>query len=48
MNSLLLREAYEQNIEHFVFPSCTVMYQKSETAVKEKDYNPSEKIQSFL
>ena len=47
MNSLLLREAYEQNIEHFVFPSCTVMYQKSETAVKEKDYNPSEKIQSF-
>ena len=27
MNSLLLREAFEQSIEHFVFPSCTIMYQ---------------------
>lgn len=47
MNSLLLREAFEQNIEHFIFPSCTIMYQKSETAIKESDFNPSEEIQSF-
>jgi len=47
MNSLLLREAFEQNIEHFIFPSCTIMYQKSETAIKEFDFNPSEEIQSF-
>lgn len=47
MNSLLLREAFEQNIEHFIFPSCTIMYQKSETAIKESDFNPSEEIQPF-
>ena len=42
MNSLLLREAFEQNIEHFIFPSCTIMYQKSETAIKESDFNLDE------
>ena len=47
MNSLLLREAFEQDIKHFVFPSCTIMYQKSEVAIKESDFNPSEEIQSF-
>jgi len=47
MNSLLLREAFEQNIEHFIFPSCTIMYQKSEEALKESDYDPSDDIQSF-
>ena len=47
MNSLLLREAFEQGIEHFIFPSCTIMYQKSEIAIKESDFNPSEEIQSF-
>lgn len=47
MNSLLLRESYEQNVEHFIFPSCTIMYQKSDKAVKESDYNPSEEIQPF-
>ena len=30
MTSYLLREAFEQGIEHFIFPSCTIMYQKSE------------------
>ena len=47
INSLLLREAFEQDIKHFVFPSCTIMYQKSEVAIKESDFNPSEEIQSF-
>lgn len=47
MNSLLLREAFEQNVEHFIFPSCTIMYQKSEKALKEEDFNPSDDIQSF-
>jgi len=47
MNSLLLREAFEQGVEHFIFPSCTIMYQKSETALKESDYDPSDEIQSF-
>lgn len=47
MNSYLLREAFEQGIERFIFPSCTVMYQKSEAALKETDYNPSDEILSF-
>lgn len=44
MNSLLLRECYEQSIEHFVFPSCTVMYQPSPTALSENDFNGDEEL----
>jgi GDP-L-fucose synthase len=44
MNSLLLRECYEQNIEHFVFPSCTVMYQPSDNALSENDWNGNDEI----
>ena len=47
MNSLLLRESFEQGVEHFMFPSCTIMYQKSESALREDDFNPSDEIQSF-
>jgi GDP-L-fucose synthase len=44
MNSLLLRECYEQSIEHFVFPSCTVMYQPSPNALSEKDFNGDDEL----
>jgi len=47
MNSYLLRESFEQEVEHFIFPSCTIMYQKSETALKEADYDPSDDILPF-
>ena len=47
MNSYMLREAFEQGIEHFVFPSCTIMYQRSESALKESDFNPSDDILPF-
>jgi GDP-L-fucose synthase len=47
MNSLLLRSAFDQKVEHFIFPSCTIMYQKSDTAIKESDFNPSDKILPF-
>jgi GDP-L-fucose synthase len=47
MNSLILRECYEQCIEHLIFPSCTVMYQKSETAIRESDFDESEEILPF-
>ena len=47
MNSLLLREAFEQKIDHFIFPSCTIMYQKSENGIKESDFNPSDEILPF-
>ena len=38
MNSLLLRAAYEQNIKHFVFFSCSVMYPSGEQPVQEADF----------
>ena len=41
MNSLLLREAFENKIKHFIFFSCTVMYQSSNDVVSESDYNPN-------
>ncbi len=44
MNSILLRECYEQNIEHFIFPSCTVMYQPSDKALSENDWNGGDEI----
>lgn len=44
MNSLIFREAYEANIEHVVFFSCTVMYQSSENPVREEDFNANEEI----
>lgn len=47
MNALLLQEAFLANVEHFVFPSCTIMYQKSEQALKETDFNPSDEILPF-
>ena len=47
MNSVLLRESFECGVEHFIFPSCTVMYQKSNEALKESDYNPSDEILPF-
>jgi len=44
MNSLILREAYENKIEHFLFFSCTVMYQPSETPLCESDYSEKDQI----
>jgi GDP-L-fucose synthase len=44
MSSLLFREALENDIEHFIFPSCTIMYQPSTAPVKEKDFNESDEV----
>ena len=44
MNSLLLRECYEQNIKHFIFPSCTVMYQPSEFALDENSFDANKPL----
>jgi len=41
MNSYLLREAYESNVKHFIFFSCTVMYPSSDNNIKELDWNES-------
>jgi len=46
MNSYIFREAYEQKVKHVIFPSCTVMYQSSETGLKEDDFNGNNEIHS--
>lgn len=46
MNSLIFRSAYEHSVSQVVFFSCTVMYQSSETPVKESDFNANEEIHS--
>tara|TARA_Y100000991_G_scaffold215488_1_gene206105 strand:+ start:2384 stop:3364 length:981 start_codon:yes stop_codon:yes gene_type:complete len=44
MNSLLLRQAMESKVKHFIFFSCTVMYQNSDVPLKESDWNSSDEI----
>ena len=44
MNSLIFRAAYEYKISQVVFFSCTVMYQSSEVAVKETDFDANQEI----
>lgn len=44
MNSLLLRSAFEHQIEHFIFFSCTVMYQSSELPLRESDFDANEQL----
>lgn len=44
MNSLIFRAAYEHNVSHVVFFSCTVMYQPSDNPVKETDFDANKEI----
>jgi GDP-L-fucose synthase len=44
MNSLIFRAAHELKVPHLIFFSCTVMYQPSEQALKETDFNANDEI----
>ena len=44
MNSLLLRAAFDLEVEHFVFPSCTVMYQPKEDPTTEEDFDGNKRL----
>lgn len=44
MNSLIFRAAFENQVSQVLFFSCTVMYQSSNTPLKEIDYNEHEEI----
>lgn len=44
MNSLIFRTAYKYKVSHVVFFSCTVMYQSSDTPVKETDFDANHEI----
>ena len=44
MNSLLFRIAFEQQIKHVVFFSCTVMYPSRDTALTEEDFDANQPL----
>jgi len=44
MNSLVFRSAYEHQVSHVVFFSCSVMYQSSDAPVKETDFDANQEI----
>lgn len=44
MNSLLFRSAFEHKVKHVVFFSCTVMYQSSDVALKETDFDANKPL----
>lgn len=46
MNSLIFRAAYEYKVPQVIFFSCTVMYQSSESPVKETDFDANQEIHS--
>ena len=39
MNSLLFRAAHEHSVGQVLFPSCSIMYQPSDTPVREQDFH---------
>lgn len=44
MNALIFRAAYDYKISHVVFLSCTTMYQSSDNAIKETDFDANKDI----
>ena len=44
MNALIFRAAYDYNVSHVVFLSCTTMYQSSDSPVKETDFDANQEM----
>jgi len=44
MNSLIFRSAFENNVRHLIFFSCTVMHQSSDIPIKETDFDANKEI----
>jgi GDP-L-fucose synthase len=44
LNSLLLESAYRNKVKHFIFFSCSVMYQSSKKPLRESDFDPNNEI----
>ena len=44
MNSLIFRSAYEHKVSHVISFSCTVVYQPSETPLKETDFDANQEL----
>ncbi|MBI5140273.1 MAG: NAD-dependent epimerase/dehydratase family protein [Candidatus Vogelbacteria bacterium] len=46
MNALLFRAAFDFNVQHLIFLSCTTMYQSSDFPIKESDFDANQEIYS--
>ena len=44
MNSLIFKTAYDHKVSHLIFFSCTIMYQSSESPLKETDFDANKEI----
>lgn len=44
MNSFIFRSAHEYGVSHVIFFSCTVLYQSSESPVKETDFDANQQM----
>ena len=44
MNALIFRAAHDYKVSHVVFLSCTTMYQSSDKAIKENDFDANKDI----
>lgn len=44
MNSLLLRACFDHKVKHFVFFSCSVMYQPREAPWREEEWDPAQEM----
>ena len=44
INSLLIRQSFESNVKHFIFPSCTIMYKHGTKPLKENEFNENDGI----
>ena len=47
MNSYLLRAIYENNVKHFIFTSCTVMYKNSKRNLSENEVDEKKIFSSY-
>jgi len=48
MNTLVFREAFEQEVSHVIFPSCTTMYASNENPAKESDFSHEKIPEKYL
>lgn len=44
MNALIFRAAFDNKASHLIFPSCTTMYQSSDKAIRETDFDANKEI----
>lgn len=44
MNSLIFKAAYDHKVSHLLFFSCTIMYQSSDSPLKETDFDANKEI----